>query len=85
MIEEVGTSVSATLKGKAMVAAIDAGMVPVASGAEGHNIAPFLRFWDAFSPALEQTIREAEKRGEKRGKFGGVFDEKRERRADYQQ
>ncbi len=46
----------ATLKGQALLIAIDAGMVPEAKTADGYNIAPFLRFWDGFSSLLEQAL-----------------------------
>ena len=39
---------AATLKGQAMLAAIDAGMVPRAKTADGYNIKPFLVFWEKF-------------------------------------
>ncbi len=48
----------ATLKGQALLIAIDAGMVPEAKTADGYNIAPFLRFWDGFSSLLEQALNE---------------------------
>lgn len=66
-----------TLKGKALTAAADAGMIPQTPAADGYNIAPFLKFWDAFSPALKQALREAEERGQQ---SGGVFGQKRNQR-----
>lgn len=45
-----------TLKGQAMLAAIDAGMVPKAKTADGYNIKPFLNFWDRFLPALQEQF-----------------------------
>lgn len=68
---------AATLKGKALTAATDAGMIPETPAADGYNIAPFLRFWDAFSPALNQALQEAEKRGQK---SGNAFGQKRDKR-----
>ena len=35
---------AATLKGAAMVEAIEAGLIPKSSSGDGWNIAPFLRF-----------------------------------------
>lgn len=49
---------AATLKGKALICAIDAGLVPEASDGEGYNIAPFLRFWEMFEPLLKTAAYE---------------------------
>lgn len=48
-----------TLKGLAMLAAIDSGLVPEDPSVDGYNIAPFLRFWELFSPSLEKTLEDA--------------------------
>lgn len=45
-----------TLKGKALIAAIEAGLVPKAESGEGYNIAGFLRFWEAFSGPLKEAL-----------------------------
>lgn len=52
--------VAATLKGKALICAIDAGLVPEASDGEGYNIAPFLRFWEMFEPLLKTAAYETD-------------------------
>ena len=52
--EANGAVAVASLKGVALIMAIDAGLVPKAKRADGWNIAPFLRFWDGFSPLLEK-------------------------------
>lgn len=54
---------AATLKGAAMVEAIEAGLVPKTSIGDGWNIAPFLRFWDNFAPLLNEAVQS---RGKKR-------------------
>lgn len=48
---------SVTLKGAAMLAAIDAGMVPrmEQNGKSGYDISAFTRFWEKFSPALDKS------------------------------
>ncbi len=46
----------ATLKGQALLIAIDAGMVPKAKTADGYNIAPFLRFGGRFALLLGQAL-----------------------------
>ena len=67
--------VTGTLKGKALAAAAAAGMIPETPAADGYDIAPFLKFWDAFLPALHQALREAEKRGQQ---AGDALDQKRD-------
>lgn len=54
----------ATLKGKALVAAQSVGLIPAASAGDGYNIAPFLRFWDAFSPALQEVFEDFKQSGQ---------------------
>lgn len=54
---------AATLKGAAMIEAIEAGLVPKSSSGDGWNIAPFLRFWDNFAPLLNEAVQS---RGKKR-------------------
>lgn len=46
------------LKGQALVMAIDAGLVRKAQTADGYDIAPFLRFWDLFSPLIDEMLDE---------------------------
>ena len=58
--KRVSTKVTPTLKGRALLMAIDAGLVPEAQTADGYNIAPFMRFWNAFSPLLEQALDKPE-------------------------
>ncbi len=53
---------AATLKGAAMVEAIEAGLVPKSSGGDGWNIAPFLRFWDNFAPLLNEAVQSCGKK-----------------------
>ena len=53
---------AATLKGAAMVEAIEAGLVPNSSGGDGWNIAPFLRFWDNFAPLLNEAVQSCGKK-----------------------
>lgn len=60
---------NSTLKSKALVAAIETGLVPKAKTADGYDIAPFLRFWDAFSGPLKEAM-------EKQAYFVEVLDEK---------
>lgn len=52
-----------TLKGAAMIEAIEAGLIPKSSRGDGWNIAPFLRFWDNFAPLLNEAVQN---RGKKR-------------------
>ena len=47
-----------SLKGKALAAASDAGMIPADSSGTGCNIAPFLKFWDLFAPALNDAFED---------------------------
>lgn len=54
---------AATLKGAAMVEAIEPGLIPKSSSGDGWNIAPFLRFWDNFAPLLNEAVQS---RGKKR-------------------
>ena len=42
----------AHLKGKALILAVDAGLVQPQG--EGYNITPFLKFWDRFEPLLKE-------------------------------
>lgn len=53
---------AATLKGAAMVEAIEAGLVPKSSGGDGWNIAPFLRFWENFAPLLNEAVQSCGKK-----------------------
>ena len=69
-------SAVATLKGQAMLAAIDAGMVPKAKTADGYNIKPFLDFWDRFLPMLEKAAKETHD-------FSEMLHCEREQRAAY--
>lgn len=48
----------ASLKGCAMVAAIEAGMVPRTEANDGYMIGAFLRFWESFSPMLSEQIEQ---------------------------
>lgn len=43
-----------TLKGRAVVAAIDAGLLPKIDG--GWNDTGFIRFWELFEPVLQKEI-----------------------------
>ena len=53
---------AATLKGAAMVEAIEAGLIPKASSGDGWNIAPFLCFCDNFAPLLNETVQNCGKK-----------------------
>ena len=53
-----------TLKGKALNAANEAGLIPAASSGDGYNIAPFLKFWELFSPALEDAFHDFQQQGQ---------------------
>lgn len=46
-----------TLKGAALAAAIEAGLVPRLPSGDGYNIAPFLKFWELFLPKLTEAFR----------------------------
>ena len=48
-----------TLKGLAVLAAVESGLIPEDRKTDEYNIAPFLRFWDLFSPALQQALEES--------------------------
>lgn len=52
-----------TLKGKAMLAAIEAGMIHKATSADGYDIAPFLDFWTRLTPALQEMAEDFKQRG----------------------
>lgn len=45
-----------TLKGKALIAAVDAGLVKHEK--KGYNVAPFMKFWESFSPDVEKLLEE---------------------------
>ncbi len=69
-IKETGPATAkVTLKSRALAAAIEAGLVQKAKTAEGYDIGPFLRFWDAFSVPLKEAM-------EKQAYFLEVLDEK---------
>ena len=53
-----------TLKGKALNAANEAGLIPAASSGDGYNIAPFLKFWELFSPMLEDAFHDFQQQGQ---------------------
>lgn len=57
---------AATLKGAAMIEAIEAGLVPKSSSGDGWNIAPFLRFWDNFAPLLNEAVQSCGKKRKQR-------------------
>lgn len=46
--------ISITLKGRAVIAAVEAGFLPKVDG--GWDIEGFLRFWEAFEPDLRKEI-----------------------------
>lgn len=52
-----GTEMAAkTLKGKAVTAAIEAGLIPKTD--RGYPLGCFLRFWEKFSPAIDQSFED---------------------------
>lgn len=62
--------VRASLKGSALLAAIDSGLIPEDKKSRDYNIAPFLRFWDAFLPILQKEFENPDN-------FGKVLNEQR--------
>ncbi len=53
-----------------MLAAIEAGLILETETGDGYNIAPFLRFWEMFSPALEKALKKSNNVGEVLNKKG---------------
>lgn len=45
-----------TLKGMALLAAIDAGMIRKEK--KGYNVAPFLKFWEIFQPEMKNAVED---------------------------
>ena len=50
-----GTALKITLKGRAVIAAVDAGLLPEVDG--GWDDTGFLRFWEEFEPDLRKEIQ----------------------------
>ena len=53
-----------SLKGKALIAAEEAGMIPAAKSGDGYNVAPFLKFWELFTPALNDAFQNFQQQGQ---------------------
>jgi len=53
-----GDRMGISLKGEAMLCAIEAGLVQETADGTGYDIGPFLRFWDAFSMMLPKEVKE---------------------------
>lgn len=53
-----GEEIRISLKGKALICAIDSGLVQETGNGSGYNIGPFLKFWDEFSLLLPKEIEE---------------------------
>lgn len=47
-----------SLKGEALLCAVDAGLVQESANGSGYNIGPFLKFWEEFSLLLPNKIKE---------------------------
>lgn len=60
-IKKEQPELAVTLKGAAVLAAIDTGLVSESSDGEGWDIAPFLRFWEKFEPLLVKTLDKRKK------------------------
>lgn len=54
---ERGETAAPTLKGVAITAAIEAGLVQRLPSGDGYNIAPFLKFWDLFAKKAENAFQ----------------------------
>lgn len=46
------------LKGTALLAAIETGLIQETADGTGYDIGPFLRFWNEFSLSLPQEMKE---------------------------
>ncbi len=55
---ENGDVMQITLKGTALLHAIDAGLVQETADGRGYNIGPFLKFWENFSRLLPAELKE---------------------------
>lgn len=53
-----GDEMRISLKGDALLCAVEAGLIPETADGGGYNIGPFLRFWDAFSLLLPKEVKE---------------------------
>lgn len=53
-----GDAMKISLKGEALLCAVESGLVQETADGTGYNIGPFLRFWSAFSLMLPKEIRE---------------------------
>ncbi len=53
------TITEANLKGKAMLKAIEAGMIPKASNGKDYNIAHFMEFWELFEPIINDYVEKS--------------------------
>jgi hypothetical protein len=53
-----GGAAKISLKGEALLCAVEAGLVQETADGNGYSIAPFLKFWDEFSLMLPKEIKE---------------------------
>lgn len=53
-----GDVVGISLKGEALLCAVEAGLVQETADGNGYNIGPFLKFWEAFSLMLPNESKE---------------------------
>ena len=51
-------SICASLKGQALLMAIDSGLVRFDKKADGYPLDAFLRFWDLLAPTLDALLQE---------------------------
>lgn len=47
-----------SLKGEALLCAIEAGLVQATTDGGGYDVGPFLKFWDAFSLLLPKCVED---------------------------
>lgn len=53
-----GDTIKISLKGKALLCAVETGIVEESADKSGYNIGPFLKFWEEFSLFLPKEVKE---------------------------
>lgn len=67
---KVTSPIAITLKGRAVLSAIDAGLC--CEDEDGYEVGPFLKFWEDFEPQMNAALE---------NKIQEVFDQERQHRA----
>lgn len=54
----IDNMVKISLKGSALICAVEAGLIQETADGNGYNIGPFLKFWNDFSSMLPKEVKE---------------------------